>query len=98
MITLIGTRWKRSNALSQGVLIARLLLGNLEIIPSPPAGGRFQKLKKRLSAVARCAMARHSIRAHCLGGLSRGSHLFPFRTEQLSPVEPMILNFIRESR
>ena len=34
MITLIGTRWKRSNMLSQGVLIARLLLGNLEIIPA----------------------------------------------------------------
>ena len=32
MITLIGTRWKRSNVLSQGVLITRLLLGNLEII------------------------------------------------------------------
>ena len=32
MITLIGTRWKRSNALSQGVLIAQVLLGNLEII------------------------------------------------------------------
>ncbi len=31
------------------------------------------------------------IRAHCLGGLSQGSHLFPFRTEKLSPVEPMIL-------
>jgi hypothetical protein len=33
MTRLIGTRWKRSNALSQGVLIARFLLGNLEIIP-----------------------------------------------------------------
>ena len=32
MITLIGTRWKRSNTWSQGVLIARFLLGNLKII------------------------------------------------------------------
>ena len=27
----------------------------------------------------------------CLGGLTQGSHLFPFRTEKLSTVEPMIL-------
>ena len=33
MTRLIGTTWKRSNALSEGVLIARFLLGNLEIIP-----------------------------------------------------------------
>ncbi len=32
MTRLIGTTWKRSNALSEGVLIARFLLGNLEII------------------------------------------------------------------
>ena len=32
MTRLIGTTWKRSNALSQGVLIARFLLGNLEIM------------------------------------------------------------------
>ena len=30
MITLIGFRWKRSNALSREVLIAHILLGNLE--------------------------------------------------------------------
>jgi len=27
--------------------------------------------------------------------LSQGSHLFPFRTEKLSPVEPMIV-FLRQ--
>ena len=32
MTRLIGTRCTRSNAFSQGVLIARFLLGNLEII------------------------------------------------------------------
>ena len=26
----------------------------------------------------------------CLGGLSQGKYLFPFRTEQSSPVEPMV--------
>ncbi len=31
MITLIGTRCTQSNLLSRGVLIARFLLGNLEI-------------------------------------------------------------------
>ena len=33
MTRLIGTRCKHSNVLSRGVLIARILLGNLEIIP-----------------------------------------------------------------
>lgn len=70
MTRLIGTRCTRSNAFSQGVLIARFLLGNLEIMP---------------------LLSGKNIRAHCLGGLSRGSHLFPFRTEQLSPVELMIV-------
>ena len=27
----------------------------------------------------------------CLGGLTQGSHLFPFRTEKLSLVVPMIV-------
>ena len=34
MTRLIGTRCKHSNVLSRGVLIARILLGNLEIICS----------------------------------------------------------------
>lgn len=33
MIRLIGARCKHSNVYSQGVLIVRFLLGNLEIIP-----------------------------------------------------------------
>ena len=28
--------------------------------------------------------------------IARGSHLFPFRTEQLSPVAPMVLPFVVE--
>lgn len=38
MITLIGTRCKHSNVLSQGVLIARILLGNLKITSSVDYG------------------------------------------------------------
>ena len=32
-----------------------------------------------------------SNRVFSVGDLSQGSHLFPFRTEKLSPVEPMIV-------
>ncbi len=42
MTRLIGTTWKRSNALSEGVLIARFLLGNLEIILPTKSVGRSE--------------------------------------------------------
>ena len=34
---------------------------------------------------------------HIQGGFSRGAHLFPFRTQKLSPLAPMVL-LTRESR
>ena len=44
MTRLIGTTWKHSNVLSEGVLIARFLLGNLEIILPTQVGGEVRKI------------------------------------------------------
>ena len=82
MTRLIGVRCKLGNEFSQDVLIRPLSYWETCKLTCPPFGG---KLKRQ-------------IRIYCPGGSSEGSHLFPFRTEKLSPPEAMVLHKGRVAR
>src|SRR5687768_3052388 len=79
---------KRSNALSRPVLMVRGLDGYFDLFAA----------RRRASARRREAMqCSFQAPARVLGlsplsvVIARGPHLFPFRTEQLSPSAPMVL-------
>ena len=85
--TLIGGRCTGCEALSRPVLIAReasLLQGpRVHFAPFPSLFLCFVLFSQVL---------------YC-GGVAAGPHLYPFRTEPLSPPSPMVLAFVgRESR
>src|SRR5688500_18749822 len=85
---------KRSNALSRPVLMVRGLDGffdlSLLVEGLRPVGGRpcnavFKLRRGRGRAFGSPRFRRVSV------VIARGLHLFPFRTEQLSPSAPMVL-------
>jgi hypothetical protein len=103
MITLIGTRWKRSNALSRGVLMSPFPLGdshpNCPTFPNYHIQYSVQFLNHLLAndRTTKIAMQFWFSRRFCSGDSVRWSHLFPFRTESLSAATSMVLRK-RESR
>src|SRR5918999_918147 len=74
---------KRSNALSRPVLMVRGLDGLL--ISVGRSAVRFSRSAE--GGAARAAALSHQFSVV----IARGRHLFPFRTEQLSPSAPMVL-------
>ena len=78
---MIGRTCKRSNAFSRPVLMVRGLDGYFDL---PCRASE----RRPCSAVFK---VRRGPGLASFGGDSEGAHLFPFRTEQLSPSAPMVL-------
>src|SRR4051794_5638314 len=70
---------KHSNVLSRPVLMLRGLDGYFDL--SPVRGGQHVRFSRSERARSRNLSV----------VIARGPHLFPFRTEQLSPSAPMVL-------
>ena len=83
---MIGCRCKRSDVFSRAVLIARKLYVNLR--------GYIRDDTKRARAPLRVSFFRTMSKTYkeTHGDYSAEVHLFPFRTEKLSPAAPMILH------
>ena len=82
---MIGCRCKRSDVFSRAVLIARELYVNLR--------GYIRDDTSSQSSVASVLLPDHvKTYRETHGDYSAEVHLFPFRTEKLSPAAPMILH------
>ena len=82
---MIGCRCKHSDVFSRAVLIARKLYVNQK--------GYIEDNTSELSSVASVFLPDH-VKTYkgTHGDYSAEVHLFPFRTEKLSPAAPMILH------
>ena len=97
MRTLIGGRCTHSNVFSRAVLIPYVSLKHHASYEST-----FDAMLKALddrdnpqwfesAQATRCSFATATHVTRFLVTIARGTHLFPFRTEPLSPAAPMVL-------
>src|SRR5574344_1785917 len=94
-MTLIGRRCKGSNICSRALLIARDF-PNRSAQPSYTTGAVSRKCRKKVAN--RISEGSKSCQRIFQAAIARGFHLFPFRTEKLSPAAPMVLPAKWESR
>ena len=83
---MIGCRCKRSDVFSRAVLIARELYVN--------RSGYIRDDTERARALLQSVLLPDHVKTYeeTHGDYSAEVHLFPFRTEKLSPAAPMILH------
>ena len=89
-MTWIGGRWKARKGWSRAVLMTRALRRTqlFQLVPTK----LFVFLRPYVNVITGWVFNRKTIKTcHDNGGQSAGVHLFPFRTESLSPVAPMVL-------